>query len=528
MSDLAIFESYDEFIDAYNQDPIDTLNRLSVHRETIGKTWNKHTNKSLQKKLEEGSTLEEFFELISLNQNENLDRLMNTWLSFKDLIEEEKGTFTIKDGVWRIDNPKTAYLDLKNKPLNNLEVSEEILEKFFKCYSPLSFGDKYEITLEYDKKIYHAHIIKTDEKLLFHWDEKFMNILKKMYANFDLDSLGNESKIDYLLGCRFYWNRYYKGISVYLDIHEIMIQISDDVNNEVLIPKTVMNKFFSLEDENVNYKGEPIEINLEKDYKARYKGYIKNYNNQFFLKWDEKFISWLNREYQEVIDVKNILFIKLKSKSDKPGEWYNLLFDFITIEKNNNNIIQLSPLKRIDGEHENTSLSIEDYSLVEEFVEYSSAEDKEDLRKKILEVLMNLESKQVLTSDSKGQSRAEQYVLRALLYGNKKTSACEYCKKEFPVTYMKTAHIKKRKFTSNEEKLDANIVFALCPTCDIAFENGDIYVEKGYFKVNSKKYPDDLADYLYAHNNSMCECYNEKNERYFKWHKDHHLKTMLT
>ena len=141
---------------------------------------------------------------------------------------------------------------------------------------------------------------------------------------------------------------------------------------------------------------------------------------------------------------------------------------------------------------------------------------------------MNLESKDVLTADSKGQSRAEQHVLRVLLFGKKKTSVCEYCKKEFPITYMKTAHIKKRQFTSNEEKLDANIVFALCPTCDIAFENGDIYVEEGYFKVVTKKYPDDLANYLYAYNDTICECYNENNERYFKWHKEHHLMNIMS
>ena len=382
VSDFAIFKSYNEFIDSYNKNPIDTLNKLSVLRKFSERPIANHANKKLQKKLKEGGTLEEFFELISLNQNKDLVGLMNTWLTFKDSIEEEKGTFPINDSVWRISDSTTAYLDLKNKPLNNVEVSEEVLEKFFKCYSPLSFGDKYEITLEYDKEIYHAHIIKTDEKLLLHWDEKFMNKLKNMYADFGLDSLGNENKIDYLLGCRFYWNRYYKGISVYLDIHEIMIQISDDVNNEILIPKTVMNKFFRLENENVNYKDEPIEMNLEKDYKVRYKGYIRNENNQFILKWDEKFISWLNEEYGEVINKKNILFLKLEFRSGKLGKRYNLLFDFITFEKNNNNTIQSPLLKGIDREPENTALSIEDYSLVEKLLEYSSTEDKKVFRKK--------------------------------------------------------------------------------------------------------------------------------------------------
>lgn len=167
--------------------------------------------------------------------------------------------------------------------------------------------------------------------------------------------------------------------------------------------------------------------------------------------------------------------------------------------------------------------SIEDYSFVEEVVQHSSAEDEEVVRNRLLEMLMKLESKEALTTDSKGQGRAEQHILRVLLYGKKVTSVCECCKKEFPVSYMKTAHIKKRKFTSNEEKLDANIVFALCPTCDIAFENGDIYVQEGYFKITSKPLPEDLLDYLSTFQGTICECYNEKNEQYFKWHRDYHL-----
>ncbi|MET3658644.1 helix-turn-helix domain-containing protein [Sporosarcina psychrophila] len=167
--------------------------------------------------------------------------------------------------------------------------------------------------------------------------------------------------------------------------------------------------------------------------------------------------------------------------------------------------------------------SIEDYAVVEEVVEQTSAMDEETLREKLLEMLVNLEGKEFLTTDSKGQGRAEQHILRALLYGKKDKSVCECCKREFPIYYMKTAHIKKRKFTNDEEKLDVNIVFALCPTCDIAFENGDIYVEDGYFKVNNRAYPDDLGAYLSKYEDTVCECYNEHNKQYFEWHKDHHL-----
>ena len=138
-------------------------------------------------------------------------------------------------------------------------------------------------------------------------------------------------------------------------------------------------------------------------------------------------------------------------------------------------------------------------------------------------MLLNLESKDELTTNSKGQSRAEQHILRELLYGKKKTAVCECCKKEFPVSYMKTAHIKKRKFANKEEKLDVNIVFALCPMCDIAFENGDVYVEEGYFKITSKPLPNDLFVYLSTFQDTVCDCYNEENAQYFKWHKDYHL-----
>ncbi|WP_300383514.1 hypothetical protein [Clostridium sp.] len=73
-------------------------------------------------------------------------------------------------------------------------------------------------------------------------------------------------------------------------------------------------------------------------------------------------------------------------------------------------------------ENESTSLSIEDYSLVEKLVEQTSTEDKEALREKVLEMLKNFKSQYALTTDSKGQSRAEQHILRMWLYGKEKTS----------------------------------------------------------------------------------------------------------
>ncbi len=148
-------------------------------------------------------------------------------------------------------------------------------------------------------------------------------------------------------------------------------------------------------------------------------------------------------------------------------------------------------------------------------------QDKGTTNANLLKDLLALEEKESLNSNLTSQGRLEQSILRKILFGNLQTAICACCKKEVPVSYLVTAHIKKRKFASKDEKLDSNIVFPLCSLgCDAAFEKGDIFVEDGKFKINKTTNTTLLAETLKPLNNQPCDYYNDNTKKYFEWHKD--------
>ncbi|MEW4239335.1 helix-turn-helix transcriptional regulator [Priestia megaterium] len=151
-------------------------------------------------------------------------------------------------------------------------------------------------------------------------------------------------------------------------------------------------------------------------------------------------------------------------------------------------------------------------------------EDIHSSKNNLLEELLSLEEKESLNSNVTAQGRLEQSILRKLLFGNQKTANCACCKREFPVSYLVTAHIKKRKFASKNEKLDPNIVFPLCSFgCDTAFEKGDIFVEDGVFKLNQTVNTPYITTILQPFHNQPCYYCNDNTAKYFAWHKDFHL-----
>ncbi|WP_176528128.1 helix-turn-helix domain-containing protein [Bacillus cereus] len=162
--------------------------------------------------------------------------------------------------------------------------------------------------------------------------------------------------------------------------------------------------------------------------------------------------------------------------------------------------------------------------------EYILLEESDSIdAKNLLEDLLVLEEKESLNSNATAQGRLEQSILRKILFGNRKTAKCACCKKEFPVSYLVTAHIKKRKFASKEERLDPNIVFPLCSFgCDAAFEKGDIFVEDGVFRMNQTANTPYLAETLKHFHNQPCDYYNDNTERFYTWHKHFHVLNVPT
>ncbi|MBT2616141.1 HNH endonuclease [Bacillus sp. ISL-78] len=129
-----------------------------------------------------------------------------------------------------------------------------------------------------------------------------------------------------------------------------------------------------------------------------------------------------------------------------------------------------------------------------------------------------------LDIEGKTKSRAEQGFLRKALFGNKTIGRCGICGKEYPISFLIAAHIKKRSFCSNEEKLDfRNIVMPMCKFgCDDLFEKGYISVDNGIVSVNGKAVTLPLRLYLDQINGLNCAYWNTNTSKYFQWHRNHH------
>ncbi|WP_421663698.1 HNH endonuclease [Lysinibacillus telephonicus] len=129
-----------------------------------------------------------------------------------------------------------------------------------------------------------------------------------------------------------------------------------------------------------------------------------------------------------------------------------------------------------------------------------------------------------LDIDGKSKSRAEQAFLRKALFENKTIGTCGICGKEYPISFLVAAHIKKRSFCTNEEKLDyKNIVMPMCKFgCDDLFEKGYITVNNGKIIVNNKIITEPLSSYLNEIKGRECEYWNESTNKYFEWHRNHH------
>lgn len=152
----------------------------------------------------------------------------------------------------------------------------------------------------------------------------------------------------------------------------------------------------------------------------------------------------------------------------------------------------------------------------ETFVEEITEETYED----ILSKLDSLEETEALITSSR---RLEQGYLKKNLFGKKVIGTCAGCKKEYPVSYLITAHIKKRAFCELNERKDLNVVMPMCKMgCDEIYEKGYISVLDGVYVDMSKK-PSSVELQLYINkiSGSKCEFYNEKSKAYFDWHFKH-------
>lgn len=151
------------------------------------------------------------------------------------------------------------------------------------------------------------------------------------------------------------------------------------------------------------------------------------------------------------------------------------------------------------------------------YFETISEEDYQD----VVEKLQQLELTEVETVSTR---RLEQGYLKKILFGNLNTGTCSCCKKELPISFLVTAHIKKRAYCSIEERLDKNIVMPMCKLgCDEIYEKGYISVLEGKFiELKDSPSTEELRSYIQGVVGNKCDYYNDKTKNFFKWHRKHH------
>ena len=139
------------------------------------------------------------------------------------------------------------------------------------------------------------------------------------------------------------------------------------------------------------------------------------------------------------------------------------------------------------------------------------------------EVLKKLQSLEKADMEISSSRRLEQGFLKKILFGNKTIETCACCKNEFPVSYLITAHIKKRSHCDLDERKDKNVVMPMCKMgCDEIYEKGYISVFNGKF-IDMSKTPNsaELQKYIDKVSNTDCDYYNQQTKSYFEWHYNH-------
>jgi len=140
---------------------------------------------------------------------------------------------------------------------------------------------------------------------------------------------------------------------------------------------------------------------------------------------------------------------------------------------------------------------------------------------KALEYLQSLED---TDAEINAKKRLEQAYLKTILFGNKAINTCACCGNEYPVSYLVTAHIKKRSHCTILERKDKNIVFPMCKFgCDELFERGYIAVRDGKF-INLEKKPltVSIKDYIDSIEGNDCKFFSRETSSYFLWHLNYH------
>jgi hypothetical protein len=123
------------------------------------------------------------------------------------------------------------------------------------------------------------------------------------------------------------------------------------------------------------------------------------------------------------------------------------------------------------------------------------------------------------------EARREQRRLRATLFGVASARACALCGDEFPVAFLRAAHIKPRHACSEDERRQLHrIAMPACVFgCDALFEAGFVGVDDDGFLVCCPELEDDvtLSRRAGALEGRRCSAHSPLTADLFRWHREH-------
>jgi len=120
----------------------------------------------------------------------------------------------------------------------------------------------------------------------------------------------------------------------------------------------------------------------------------------------------------------------------------------------------------------------------------------------------------------KVMGRREQQTLSEYLFGSKIFDLCGICYQRFPVSFLVTAHIKKRTICSHEERINPYIVMPMCKLgCDELYEQGYIGVKDGkVVGINQSHITPTIEAMKKTVIGNNCSYYRDETKGYFDWH----------
>lgn len=139
---------------------------------------------------------------------------------------------------------------------------------------------------------------------------------------------------------------------------------------------------------------------------------------------------------------------------------------------------------------------------------------------------ISIDPSKTLDKESIVKSRTEQAFLRNYLFHGKKYVNCGLCGKEFPISFLVAAHIKKRANCSEEERRDhKNIIMPMCRFgCDELYEKGYITILNGEIvRTKNLDATEIINGYIHELEGKSCSYWNNNTQKYFKWHCDLYL-----